>query len=123
MKHILLLDDAATVRMFHRQVLEAAGYQVSEAVNGIEGLEKALTQSFDLYVVDINMPKMDGYSFLRELRRQDIEQAPALMVSTEAENNDIALAFEAGANMYMVKPIKPADFLEHVRLCLGEEAT
>ncbi len=122
MKHILLVDDAATVRMFHRQVLEGAGYLVSEAVNGIEALEKALTESFDLFVVDVNMPKMDGYSFLRELRRQDIEQVPALMVSTETEHNDMALAFEAGANMYMTKPIKPVDFLEHVRLCLGEDA-
>ena len=123
MKHILLVDDAATVRRFHRQVLEGAGYQVSEAVNGIEALEKALTQSFDLFIVDINMPKMDGYSFLRELRRQHIEQAPALMVSTEAESNDIAQAFEAGANMYMTKPIKPVDFLEHIRLCLGDDAS
>jgi len=123
MKNILLIDDAATVRMFHRQVLEGAGYQVSEAVNGIEALEKALTQSFDLFVVDVNMPKMDGYSFLRELRRQDIEQAPALMVSTEADGDDMMLAFEAGANMYMTKPIKPVDFLEHVRLCLGEDAS
>ena len=123
MKHILLVDDAATVRRFHRQVLEDAGYQVSEAVNGIEALEKSLTQSFDLFIVDINMPKMDGYSFLRELRRQDIEQVPALMVSTEAESNDIAQAFEAGANMYMTKPIKPVDFLEHIRLCLGDDAS
>ncbi len=120
MKHILIVDDAATVRMFHRQVLEAAGYQVSEAVNGIEALEKALNQHYDLFVVDINMPKMDGYSFLRELRQQQIEQAPALMVSTEASQQDMLRAFEAGANMYMTKPIKPDDFVEHIRLCLGE---
>lgn len=123
MKHILIVDDAATVRMFHRQILESAGYQVSEAINGIEALEKALTQHYDLFVVDVNMPKMDGYSFLRELRSQDIEQAPALMVSTEAADGDMLLAFEAGANMYMTKPIKPVDFLEHIRLCLGEEAS
>lgn len=121
MKHILIVDDAAMVRMFHRQVLELAGYQVSEAVNGMEALEKALNEHYDLFVVDVNMPKMDGYCFLRELRLQDIEQAPALMVSTEAGGSDMVRAFEAGANMYITKPIKPDDFVEHVRLCLGEE--
>ena len=120
MKHILIVDDAATVRMFHRLVMESAGYQVSEAINGIEALEKALSWHYDLFIVDVNMPKMDGYSFLRELRLQDIEQAPALMVTTEAGSGDATRAFEAGANMYMIKPIKPDELLEHVRLCLGD---
>ena len=82
MRRILIVDDAATVRMYHRNLLEAAGYAVEEAVNGIEALEKSLQAPFDLYVVDINMPKLDGYGFLRELRSQDILQAPAIMVST-----------------------------------------
>eukprot|EP01035_Chromulina_nebulosa_P009132 gene9132-12336_t len=50
--------------MYHRQVLEEAGFAVDEAVNGIEAIEKALQKRYDLYVVDVNMPKMDGYSFL-----------------------------------------------------------
>ncbi|MEK9711506.1 MAG: response regulator, partial [Thalassolituus sp.] len=59
MKQILIVDDASTVRMYHRNILESAGYTVDEAVNGIEALEKALEHTFDLYIVDINMPKMD----------------------------------------------------------------
>lgn len=120
MKRILIVDDAATVRMYHRQILEAAGYKVDEAVNGIEALEKSLQQPFDLYVVDINMPKLDGYGFLRELRSQDIYQAPAIMVSTEAQTNDHQQAFAAGANAYLVKPVKPEQLLVQVRLMLGE---
>ncbi|MFA7241174.1 MAG: response regulator [Sulfuricellaceae bacterium] len=123
MKRILIVDDAATVRMYHRNLLEAAGYTVEEAVNGIEALEKSLQAPFDLYVVDINMPKLDGYGFLRELRAQDIEQAPAIMISTEAESSDHQLAYAAGANAYLIKPVKPEQLLIHVRLLIGEGRT
>ena len=120
MKRILIVDDAATVRMYHRSLLEAAGYAVEESVNGIEALEKTLQAPFDLYVVDINMPVLDGYGFLRELRSQDIFQAPAIMVSTEAESNDHRQAYAAGANAYLVKPVKPEHLLIHVTLLIGE---
>jgi two-component system chemotaxis response regulator CheY len=122
MKRILIVDDAGTVRMYHRSILEAAGYAVEEAINGIEGLEKSLQQPFDLYVVDINMPKLDGYGFLRELRGQDIVQAPAIMVSTEAEANDHTQAYVAGANAYLVKPVRPDQLLTHVKLLIGVAA-
>ena len=120
MKRILIVDDAATVRLFHRTILESAGYRVDEAVNGIEALEKSLQESFDLYLVDINMPKLDGYGFLCELRNQQIPQAPAIMISTEAETNDKKRSYEAGANAYLIKPSKPDNLLLHVRLMLGE---
>lgn len=120
MKRILIVDDAATVRMYHRNILESAGYAVEEAMNGIEALEKALQNPFDLYIVDVNMPKLDGYGFLRQLRGEDIPQAPAIMVSTEAAANDQTVAFRAGANGYLVKPVKPVKLLSHVRLLLGE---
>lgn len=123
MKHILIVDDAATVRMYHRNILESAGYVVEEAVNGIEALEKALQTTFDLYVVDINMPKLDGYGFLKQMRSQEITQTPALMVSTEAEASDRQRAFGAGANLYLVKPVKPEVLLSYVRLLLGETGT
>jgi len=120
MKRILIVDDAATVRMYHRNILEDAGYAVEEAVNGVEALEKSLQAPFDLYVVDINMPKLDGYGFLSELRALDFFQAPAIMVSTEAEGNDHQRAYVAGANAYLVKPVKPEQLLIHVRLLIGE---
>ena len=121
MKHILIVDDAATVRMYHRDILEEAGYKVDEAINGIEALEKALITPYDLYLVDVNMPILDGYSFIRELRgHADIPQAPAVMISTEAKANDQIKAFEAGANLYIIKPTRPEILLNHVRLLLGE---
>ncbi|MBK9441038.1 MAG: response regulator [Comamonadaceae bacterium] len=120
MKRILIVDDAATVRMYHRNILEDAGYHVSEAINGVEALEKALQEPFDLYIVDINMPKLDGFGLLRQLRSEDIAHAPAIMVSTESDNNDQAAAVRAGANGYLTKPVKPEQLLTHVRLLLGE---
>jgi two-component system chemotaxis response regulator CheY len=122
MKRILIVDDAATVRLYHRNILESAGYAVEEAVNGIEALEKALQTPFDLYVVDINMPKLDGYGFLKEIRSQDVVQAPAIMVSTEAEEKDRSKAYAAGANLYLIKPVKPEALLAYTRLLIGEEA-
>ena len=120
MKHILIVDDAATVRMYHRAILEGAGHAVSEAVNGVEALEKALAAPFDLYLVDVNMPQMDGYTFLRALRSEAIAQAPAIMVTTEAEDGDRRQALEAGANLYIVKPTRPQQLLRYVSLLLGE---
>jgi two-component system chemotaxis response regulator CheY len=119
-KRILIVDDAATVRMYHRGILESAGYMVEEAMNGIEALEKTLESPFDLYVVDVNMPRLNGYGFLSELRQQEIPQQPAIMVSTEAEPGDEAAAYLAGANGYLIKPVQPTQLLTYTRLMLGE---
>jgi two-component system chemotaxis response regulator CheY len=125
MKKILVVDDAATVRMYHRKMLGDAGWEVDEAANGIEALEKALnrddTTQFDLYVVDINMPKMDGYTFVRELRRQaGRDTTPVMMVSTEARPADALAAQEAGANCYVLKPAKPQELVLTAALLLGD---
>lgn len=122
---ILVVDDAATVRLYHRKLLDDAGWQVDEAVNGVEALERVHAQDadapFDLYIVDINMPRMDGYSFVRELRKLDPRhQAPVLMVSTEARSQDANGAFDAGANGYLVKPAQPADLVLNAALLLGD---
>jgi two-component system chemotaxis response regulator CheY len=120
MKHILIVDDAATVRLYYRDTLVGAGYDVEEAVNGMEALERAVASSYDLYLVDVNMPILDGYSFLRELRgRAELAQAPALMISTEVQAQDAAKAYEAGANLYLPKPVHPESLLRYVGLLLG----
>jgi len=120
MKRILIVDDAATVRLYYRTILESANYSVEEAINGIEALEKIMWISFDLCVVDINMPKLDGFGFLKELRRQAIDQPPVIMISTEAQASDRQQAYRVGANLYLIKPVKPSELLTHLRLLLGE---
>ncbi|BBF84861.1 MULTISPECIES: response regulator [Aquitalea] len=121
MKRVLIVDDAATVRLYHRKILTDAGLSVDEAVNGIEALEKAMQSPYDLYIVDINMPKMDGYTFVRTLRADlSLMQSPAIMVSTESKEGDVVVAYMAGANGYIIKPAKPVELTLLTRLLLGE---
>jgi two-component system chemotaxis response regulator CheY len=120
-RRILVVDDAVTVRLYCRQVLESAGYVVIEAINGLDGLERLLVTPADLLLVDINMPKMDGYSMLHQLRRTpELRDLPAVMVSTEEKPEDAERAFAAGANFYMAKPIRPDPLVAVIRLVLGE---
>lgn len=121
MSRILIVDDAATVRMYHRGILEPAGYVVDEAINGLEALEKAALRNYDLYLIDVNMPKLDGYALVRRMRSDPaLRQVPAIMISTEAEGSDQRRAYEAGANLYLIKPARPLVLLAHVRMLLGE---
>jgi two-component system chemotaxis response regulator CheY len=126
-RQILVVDDAVTVRLYHRKTLTAAGWRVEEASNGLEALERVMSQPadrpFDLYVVDVNMPKMDGYRFVRELRKlDDVAQVPVLMVSTEAQARDSGAARDAGANSYVIKPARPADLVLTAALMMGDAA-
>ena len=85
------------------------------------GLEKVLMQPFDLAVVDVNMPQMDGMTFIRTLRGKELPMAamPVLVTSTEAKEHDIAAARAAGANFYLTKPISQESLIEHVVLLCG----
>jgi two-component system, chemotaxis family, chemotaxis protein CheY len=118
---VLVVDDSTIVRRYLRNALERADFAVDEAFNGVEALEKVLVRSFDLLIVDVNMPKMDGYAFLRALRaRADAHAAiPALMTSTEAGPQDVAAAEAAGANYYLVKPVSPDDLVMHAKALTG----
>jgi two-component system chemotaxis response regulator CheY len=123
-RRVLIVDDASLVRRYYREALERSGYTVDEALNGLEALEKLLAAPADLLIVDINMPRMDGLTFLRTLRRQEGEVAaiPAVVVSTEAGPQDFLAARSAGANFYMVKPVAQDVLIEHVALLCGPAA-
>ena len=120
-KTILVVDDASLVRLYYRSTLEQAGYRVEEALNGIEGLEKLLTMAVDLLIVDVNMPQMDGPTFLSKLRGKEGPPAsiPALITSTESGERDFAAARTAGANFYLVKPIDRETLLEFAAMLCG----
>ena len=118
---VLVVDDSSLVRLYYRSALETAGFDVKQAINGIEAMEKILTESFDLVIVDVNMPRMDGFTFLRSLRSgaADVATLPALMISTESRGQDIAEARVAGANFYLVKPVAEAELVRHVCVLTG----
>ncbi len=120
MKEILIVDDAVTVRMFHRQLMESLGYKVEEAGNGIEALEKGLNHAFNLFLVDINMPKMDGYRLVTEMRKKEaLKTIPVIMISTEESERDREKAYLSGANMYAIKPVKPIELKIYASLMAG----
>ncbi|MFC4060346.1 response regulator [Planomonospora corallina] len=125
-RRVLVVDDAATVRLYHRQLLTEAAFEVTEAVNGLEAVELALQTPFDLFVVDVNMPKMDGYACVEALRGQTVGTgAPVIMVSTEDHSRDADRAYAAGANLYLVKPVDGARLVRLATMLAagsGEEA-
>jgi two-component system chemotaxis response regulator CheY len=120
-KTILVIDDASLVRLYYRSTLEEAGFQVIEAMNGLEGLERVLTSSVDLLIVDVNMPQMDGLTFLQALRNKEhtFARIPALVTSTESAQADFEAARIAGANYYLVKPITQAKLVEFASVLCG----
>jgi two-component system chemotaxis response regulator CheY len=121
---VLVIDDASLVRRYYREALERAGFEVDEALNGLEALEKLLTAPADLLIVDVNMPQMDGFTFLKILRRQEalIASIPAVVISTEAKLEDQDAARAAGANFYLVKPVAPEQLVAFAALLSGTTA-
>ncbi|MEJ1976019.1 MAG: response regulator [Acetobacteraceae bacterium] len=123
-RRILVVDDANLVRLYYRDALERAGYAVEEAMNGLEALEKLLTTPADLIIVDVNMPQMDGLTFLRALRRRELplSATPALVTSTEAAPADVDAARAAGANFYLVKPVAQETLGLYAGMLCGQPA-
>lgn len=120
-KKILVVDDSEFVRNYHSHILTHANFDVFTAVDGNDGLEKLYSHDCDLILTDINMGQMDGYEFIRRVRAEaQYEDLPIIIISTEGEKGDKMKGFEAGANLYIVKPSEPAVMIENIRLVLQE---
>ena len=118
-KTILIVDDSEFVRSYHSYILEQALFHVITAVDGGDGLEKLYTNACDLILTDINMSHMDGYEFIRRVRADGkFSSLPIIIVSTETESKDKMRGFEAGANLYIVKPTSPETMIENIRMIL-----
>lgn len=121
MAAVLVVDDSPIVRNLHSVMLKSAGFSVTEAENGYDALEKVHQGKFDLMVVDINMPKMDGYAFCREVRQTDSHKdCPIIIISTESEAEDKMQGFKAGANLYLVKPVKQEELIENANMLIQQ---
>ena len=118
-KTILAVDDSSSLRQMVAFSLKAAGYQVVEAVDGQDGLEKAKLQTVDLVLTDQNMPKMDGLTLIKSLRGlPGYQKTPILMLTTESQEEKKLAGRKAGATGWIVKPFEPTRFLAVVqRVC------
>ena len=123
-KRILLVDDSKIVLSLHTYILENAGYEVKCAPNGFAALEFLFSEFFDLVITDVNMPKMDGYALIERIREEEeFSSLPIVIISTEEEAKDKQKGFDAGANIYIVKPAKPKDLVLNVEMLLRDAAS
>ena len=120
MHRILTVDDSPSMRQMISFTLAAAGYDVAEAADGRQGLERALRERFSLVLVDINMPEMDGLALIKALRAEPAyKHTPLLMLTTEGSPEKKREGRAAGATGWMVKPFNPERLLDTVQSVLG----
>ncbi|HEY6004429.1 MAG TPA: response regulator [Anaeromyxobacter sp.] len=120
-KKILLVDDSSTVLLMERMILSKSEFDVITAKDGVEGLEKARAERPDLILMDVVMPRMDGFEACRQLRgASDTSRIPIIMVTTRGELASVDAGYQSGCNDYVTKPIDGTELLTKVRSCLGQ---
>lgn len=119
-KTILAVDDSASIRQMVSFTLKSAGYDVVEAVDGQDGLDKAKSRSINLVLTDQNMPRMDGLTLIKSLRAlPQYATTPILMLTTESSDAMKTQGRAAGATGWLVKPFDPQKLIEVVRKVIG----
>ena len=119
-KSVLTVDDSASIRNMVAFTLKGAGYEVVEAADGQDGLDKAKGRTFSLILTDQNMPRMDGLSLVRNLRAlAQYKSLPILILTTESSDAMKTAGKEAGATGWLVKPFDPPKLLEVVKKVVG----
>jgi|SRR5690625_2833216 len=113
---ILVVDDEDRIRRLIRMYLEREEFDIEEAANGSDALELALTNDYDLILLDIMMPEMDGYEVCTELRKE--KTTPVIMLTAKGEESNRVEGFEAGADDYIVKPFSPREVILRVKAVL-----
>ena len=120
MKHILIVEDDRAIRELEQDYLEAAGFAVDTAAEGRKGRELALAKDYDLIVLDIMLPFVDGFTICKAVRAQ--KETPVLFVTAKQEDGDKVRGFGEGADDYIVKPFSPAEFVARVKAHLARYA-
>lgn len=112
---LLVVDDEKLIREVIREYGEAEGYEIVEAENGMDALKILEKDQIDLMILDIMMPKLDGYSVLRELKNRSV---PVIMLSARSEEFDKLMGFDLGTDDYMTKPFSPKELMARVKSIL-----
>lgn len=116
MPKILIVDDEKMIRNVVKEYAEFEGYETAEAENGMEAVELCRKEDFDIIVMDIMMPRLDGYSAVKEIRKT--KQIPVIMLSARGEEYDKLFGFEIGVDDYVVKPFSPKELLARIKAVL-----
>jgi two-component system response regulator ResD len=116
MVRILMVDDEEKIRRLVRKYAEFEGYEVVEAADGMEAIEKVRLQDFDIIVLDVMMPELDGFSTCREIRKTC--NTPVIMLSARGEEYDRIHGFELGIDDYVVKPFSPKELMMRIKAIL-----
>lgn len=113
----IVIDDSKSIRSILSKILIEIGFTVEEAANGLEALDVIKKDKVDLALVDWNMPNMNGYEFIQEVRKDNTyKDMRMMMVTTETEMNKVVEALEAGANEYVMKPFTKEMIIEKLAL-------
>lgn len=116
MKTILVVDDKSSVRLLLQDYLGEQGYRVVPAANGREAIYAARREKPDLILLDLMMPEMDGYTFLKQYRQES--QTPVIIITAKEEETDAVLGLELGADDYVIKPFRMRELASRVRAVL-----
>lgn len=119
-KRILTVDDSPTVRQMVGFTLRDAGYEVVEASDGLDALDRLAEEEVDMLITDLNMPRLDGVGLIRQVRSNPANRfVPIIMLTTESQQEKKQAGKEAGASAWIVKPFKPEQLLGVVRMVLA----
>jgi CheY-like chemotaxis protein len=118
-KKILIVDDANTALLMVKMSVSRSSYQIVTAQDGVEAVDKATAELPDLILMDIIMPKMDGFEAVARLRAIDTtKNIPIIIVTTRGEDENVQAGFEAGCNDYLTKPINNVELMSKIRTFL-----
>ena len=120
MPKILIVDDEQKIREVIREYSEFNGYEVEEAADGMEAVSLCRLNDYDLIIMDIMMPKLDGYSACKEIKKT--KNIPVIMLSARGEEYDKLFGFELGIDDYVVKPFSPKELMARVNAVLARSS-
>lgn len=109
---VLVVDDEEKIRNVIKEYAEFEGYEIDEAADGMEAIAKCKAQDYDIIIMDVMMPKLDGFSSIKEIRK--IKNIPVIMLSARGEEYDKLFGFEIGVDDYVVKPFSPKELMARI---------
>ena len=121
MAKILIVDDEIKIREVIKEYAEFSGYETDEAKDGMEAVSKVLAGKYDLVIMDVMMPKLDGYSAVKEIRKT--KNIPVIMLSARVEEYDKLFGFEIGVDDYVTKPFSPKELMARIAAILKRSGT